>query len=71
MIVSCGVFRAVEARKPTIIAANTGFSAFVDQPFQAHRLIRVFRQGVVADDCGDDILVQQLFRDKKITPPNT
>jgi apolipoprotein N-acyltransferase len=26
----CGVFRAVECRKPLLIAANTGFSAFVD-----------------------------------------
>jgi apolipoprotein N-acyltransferase len=26
----CGVFRAVESRKPLLIAANTGFSAFVD-----------------------------------------
>jgi apolipoprotein N-acyltransferase len=26
----CGAFRAVETRKPTMIAANTGFSAFID-----------------------------------------
>lgn len=27
----CGVFRAVECRKPMLIAANTGFSAWIDQ----------------------------------------
>ena len=26
----CGVFRAVECRKPLVIAANTGFSAHID-----------------------------------------
>jgi apolipoprotein N-acyltransferase len=26
----CGVFRAVECRKPLLIAANTGFSAWID-----------------------------------------
>jgi apolipoprotein N-acyltransferase len=26
----CGVFRAVEFRKPWVIAANTGFSAWID-----------------------------------------
>ena len=26
----CGVFRAVECRKPMLIAANTGFSAWID-----------------------------------------
>lgn len=28
---ACGVFRAVEVRKPLVIAANTGFSAHIDQ----------------------------------------
>jgi len=28
---ACGVFRAVELRKPLLIAANTGFSALIDQ----------------------------------------
>jgi len=27
---TCGVFRAVECRKPFLIAANTGFSAWID-----------------------------------------
>jgi apolipoprotein N-acyltransferase len=27
---ACGVFRAVECRKPLLIAANTGFSAWID-----------------------------------------
>ena len=27
---ACGVFRAVEMRKPLVIAANTGFSAYID-----------------------------------------
>ena len=26
----CGVFRAVECRRPLLIAANTGFSAWID-----------------------------------------
>ena len=26
----CGVFRAVECRKPLLVAANTGFSAWID-----------------------------------------
>ena len=30
MHLSCGVFRAVECRKPFLIAANTGFSAWID-----------------------------------------
>lgn len=30
MHLACGVFRAVECRKPLVIAANTGFSAHID-----------------------------------------
>jgi apolipoprotein N-acyltransferase len=30
MHLACGVFRAVECRKPMLIAANTGFSAWID-----------------------------------------
>lgn len=30
MHLACGVFRAVECRKPFVIAANTGFSAWID-----------------------------------------
>ncbi len=30
MHLACGVFRAVECRKPVLIAANTGFSAWID-----------------------------------------
>lgn len=30
MHLACGVFRAVECRKPFLIAANTGFSAWID-----------------------------------------
>jgi apolipoprotein N-acyltransferase len=30
MHLACGVFRAVEMRKPLLIAANTGFSAWID-----------------------------------------
>jgi apolipoprotein N-acyltransferase len=35
----CGVFRAVECRKPLVIAANTGFSAWIDSDG------RIVRQG--------------------------
>ena len=30
MHLACGVFRAVECRKPFLVAANTGFSAWID-----------------------------------------
>jgi len=30
MHLACGVFRAIECRKPMLIAANTGFSAWID-----------------------------------------
>jgi apolipoprotein N-acyltransferase len=30
MHLACGVFRAVEMRKPLLISANTGFSAWID-----------------------------------------
>jgi apolipoprotein N-acyltransferase len=30
MHLACGVFRAIEMRKPLVIAANTGFSASID-----------------------------------------
>jgi apolipoprotein N-acyltransferase len=30
MHLACGVFRAIESRKPCLIAANTGFSAWID-----------------------------------------
>jgi apolipoprotein N-acyltransferase len=30
MLLACSVFRAVECRKPYVIAANTGFSASID-----------------------------------------
>ena len=39
MHLACGVFRAVECRKPLLIAANTGFSAWIDGDG------RVLRQG--------------------------
>jgi apolipoprotein N-acyltransferase len=35
----CGVFRAIECRKPLLIAANTGFSAWIDSDG------RIVRQG--------------------------
>ena len=33
---ACGVFRAVECRKPLLIAANTGFSAWIDGDGRIH-----------------------------------
>ena len=39
MHLACGVFRAVECRKPLLIAANTGFSAWIDGDG------RILRQG--------------------------
>ena len=37
---SCGVFRAVECRKPLLIAANTGFSAWIDSDGRIERKAR-------------------------------
>ncbi len=34
---TCGVFRAVELRRPMLIAANTGFSAWIDRRGQVER----------------------------------
>jgi len=39
MHLACGVFRAIECRKPFLVAANTGFSAWIDADG------RVVRQG--------------------------
>jgi apolipoprotein N-acyltransferase len=36
MHLACGVFRAVECRKPFLIAANTGFSAWIDGDGRIH-----------------------------------
>ncbi|HTQ40470.1 MAG TPA: apolipoprotein N-acyltransferase [Pirellulales bacterium] len=37
MHLACGVFRAIEMRKPLLIAANTGFSAWIDSNGQIVR----------------------------------
>jgi apolipoprotein N-acyltransferase len=34
----CNVFRAVECRKPMLVAANTGFSAWIDKSGQVQKL---------------------------------
>ncbi len=34
MHLACGVFRAVECRKPLLVAANTGFSAWIEDDGQ-------------------------------------
>jgi apolipoprotein N-acyltransferase len=52
----CGVFRAVECRKPMVIAANTGISAVIDATG------RIQRQGPRRDT---DILVEDVRRDDR------
>ena len=41
----CGVFRAVECRKPFLIAANTGFSAWIDSDGRIRRKARDVLRG--------------------------
>ncbi len=51
---ACGVFRAIENRKPMLIAANTGFSAWIDE--KGHILAQGPRRDtgiIVADVIGD------------------
>ena len=52
----CGVFRAVECRKPLLIAANTGFSAVVDADG------RILRQGPRRDTA---VLVDEVKFDNR------
>ena len=46
----CGVFRAVECRKPFLIAANTGFSAVIDADGQILQQGPRRATGVLAHD---------------------
>jgi len=55
----CGVFRAVECRKPLLIAANTGFSAVVDADG------RILRQGPRRDTA---VLVENVKFDNRRSP---
>jgi apolipoprotein N-acyltransferase len=55
----CGIFRAVECRKPLLIAANTGFSAVIDGDG------RVLRQGPRR---ATDILVHDVQLDSRKSP---
>ncbi len=56
MHLACGVFRAVEFRKPLLIAANTGFSAWIDGDG------RLLRQGRRRDT---DILLAEVSPDRR------
>lgn len=50
----CGVFRAVECRKPLLIAANTGFSAWIDADGRiVRRGLRHQPDTVLAEVCRD------------------
>jgi apolipoprotein N-acyltransferase len=50
----CGVFRAVECRKPFLIAANTGFSAWIDSDGRIHTPLHRRSEAVVFADVGRD-----------------
>ncbi|HOM16368.1 MAG TPA: apolipoprotein N-acyltransferase [Thermoguttaceae bacterium] len=50
----CGVFRAVEFRKPWVIAANTGFSAWIDGSGRIRRLGPRRATGVVLAEVQPD-----------------
>lgn len=56
----CGVFRAVECRKPFLIAANTGFSAWIDSEG------RIRKRGPRRDS--DVIIVDGLKLDSRKSP---
>jgi apolipoprotein N-acyltransferase len=59
MHLMCGVFRAVECRKPMVIAANTGFSAVVDADG------RILAQGPRRDT---QVLVYDVQMDSRRSP---
>jgi apolipoprotein N-acyltransferase len=50
----CGVFRAVECRKPLLIAANTGFSAWIDADGRIRRRGPRHAKGVVMAEVSVD-----------------
>lgn len=56
MHLACGVFRAVECRKPLLVAANTGFSAWIDGDG------RILRQGPRAKP---DVLLAEVMADRR------
>lgn len=56
MHLACGVFRAVELRKPFLIAANTGFSAWID----SHG--RIVKQG---QRRATDIVIASVLLDRR------
>jgi apolipoprotein N-acyltransferase len=47
---ACGVFRAVELRRPLLIAANTGFSAWIDRSGQVRQRGPRRAEGLVVAD---------------------
>lgn len=59
MHLSCAVFRAVECRKPFLIAANTGFSASIDSDG------RIVQQGPRRDTA---VLIDQVRIDSRPSP---
>ena len=59
MHLSCGVFRAVECRKPLLVAANTGISAWIDSSG------RVIRQGPRREN---DMIIAHTQLDSRRSP---
>jgi apolipoprotein N-acyltransferase len=59
MHLACGVFRAIECRKPLLIAANTGFSAWIDG--DGH----ILRQGKRRTP---DVLIADVQADDRYSP---
>jgi apolipoprotein N-acyltransferase len=59
MHLACGVFRAVELRKPFLVAANTGFSAWIDSNG------RIVEQGPRADE---DTIIADVRLDRRTSP---
>jgi apolipoprotein N-acyltransferase len=55
----CGVFRAIECRKPLLIAANTGFSAWIDGDG------RILLQGIRH---ASDVLLAEVQVDRRTSP---
>ncbi|HEY2760196.1 MAG TPA: nitrilase-related carbon-nitrogen hydrolase, partial [Pirellulales bacterium] len=50
MHLACGVFRAIEMRKPVLIAANTGFSAWIDADGKILRQSSRFKPSYIIAD---------------------
>lgn len=59
MHVACDVFRAIECRKPLVVAANTGFSAWIDA---SGRIVKQSKRGA------NDVIIADVQLDSRHSP---